>query len=658
MIALAQAAGSTVLLMAACIGAGGLLLALLKILPELSPAERIAWSFPVGFIWLGWILFFPAFAGVLTSPLIFAVCAVSALMSVAFRSAGNSGAIRTATAGDASPLALGLLLAGTALVLGVDLMEALSPPADGDTLTYHFDLPKRYLQTGGLIFVPRAVEGSPPQLIQMTYTAALALGGEKGLTLWTMASGWMTAVLIYVVARRWLPCGWSFALSLIYLSTPTVLLAGGTGHVEPRIAQFVLLGAIACATALHTKGVRYAALGGLCAGGFAASKYTGLVFGACCLLVLLLSPGRVRRVLAFATLGGIFAFQWYLWIWLNTGDPLFPMLYRYLGTSDPALWSDVQQAVFEAWGPPQRILDPSIWSFFVYPFFVTFIYDPVIDNSRTGLGIFAFLALPFAVGYLFSARRSSLHHPLFLSALIVLLFYALWFFLGTPQRVRHLLPVFPVVLLVLTVAAVRFAAIRDLRAPLVGAAAITIVLQLGGQAFFGLNYARHLFTGESRDAFLQRNVYNFGLVPWINAHLTASDRVLTTERQLLYHFDHRAVLSDPNFRADLNFETKADQPGRLFAEMRRAGITHVIDTGEGTGAADTVLPRRIALRKMLAAGCIALVHRAHGYPLRSRTLDWRTSSGYPLLLFAVTPDTCRLDPNDKPPAPKNLPAGK
>jgi hypothetical protein len=643
-------AGTVLLLMAACIGAGGLILNVLGIIRELPRFERVIWSFPVGFAALGWILFFPAFAGLLSASTVFIAVVVLAMMGFTFFLIKKTNATIDiapwAPAGAAAPLTKFLLLASIGVVLGVDILEGIAPPAEADTLAYHFNLPKRYLETGGLLFIPRAVDGAPPQLVHMTYMAALALGGERALTAWTMVSGWMTGGLLFALSRRWLPLTWALALTLIYLSTPAVLQTGGAGTMEPRIAQFVLLGAIACGLAVSKDAPRYAALAGICAGTFAASKYTGLLFGAACLLALLVSAGRWRQISAFAALGALVAFQWYFWNWLQTGDPMFPMLYRFIGTTDPNLWTDAQDVLFQRWRTSGDIALPAtLWSFFAYPFYATFIYHPALENARTGLGIFIFFTLPFATAFLFGVSKQTLRSPLFVAAAITLLFFVFWFFGGLPQRVRHLLPLYPLVLLILTVASVRWASeTTGAPAPLVTGAVLAIVWQLGGQTLFGLNYARYVFTGEDREAFLRRNISHYELVPWINNHLSATDRVLTFERQLLYLFDHRPILSASNFQARLNFSTQADRPDQLFEEMRRAGITHVMDTGEFSRESQTPVPRRQALRSMIAGHCLSEVHRANVRWLQSRTLSWSVTPERPMFLFALTPKTCRLLP--------------
>ena len=102
-------------------------------------------------------------------------------------------------------------------------------------------------------------------------------------------------------------------------------------------------------------------------------------------------------------------------------------------------------------------------------------------------------------------------------AAIVFVFSALWFFVGSSQRVRHLMPVLPLLLLLVTAAARKWCEDPVRLRPMAAALALTVAVQLAGHGIFGLNFARHVFAGESRDAFLRRNVGDYVAVQWVNA---------------------------------------------------------------------------------------------------------------------------------------------
>jgi hypothetical protein len=95
------------------------------------------------------------------------------------------------------------LALGNLALVGGQLLFALAPPFKWDTLMYHLELPRRYLQAGRFLFLDGNPYWGHPQLGEMLYTWAMALRG------WETAGalGWcFVAVLLLGVwgttARR------------------------------------------------------------------------------------------------------------------------------------------------------------------------------------------------------------------------------------------------------------------------------------------------------------------------------------------------------------------------------------------------------------------------------------------------------------------------
>ncbi len=196
------ALGAVIIQAAACFGLGIILLRLLKTHEFLSFGEKICFSFSLGFGILGWVLFF---FGILNW-----FDATPILILFIFGIFGNYYFYenikiiwRNASLPKLTSWEL-IIVFGIMVALAFDLFEGLSPPADADTLAYHFDIPKRFILAGEIYFIPRAVEAASPLLIQTTYIPFLAFGSERALTLWTMLSGWMAAALLFVLSRRYL----------------------------------------------------------------------------------------------------------------------------------------------------------------------------------------------------------------------------------------------------------------------------------------------------------------------------------------------------------------------------------------------------------------------------------------------------------------------
>lgn len=95
------------------------------------------------------------------------------------------------------------LALGNVALVGGQLLFALAPPFKWDTLMYHLELPRRYLQAGRFLFLDGNPYWGHPQLGEMLYTWATALRGWEAAG----ALGWcFVAVLLLGVlgstARR------------------------------------------------------------------------------------------------------------------------------------------------------------------------------------------------------------------------------------------------------------------------------------------------------------------------------------------------------------------------------------------------------------------------------------------------------------------------
>ncbi|MCA1910243.1 MAG: glycosyltransferase family 39 protein [Magnetospirillum sp.] len=556
------AVAAALLLTLACLGAGAAVLRALRVLPH-PGGEAAAWSFVIGLGVVGWILFVSFALGPFAYwpfALLLTLCALGvALLPRPRLSMG------------AAPAPIGIFLGAVLVaVLCVDLAEALSPMADADSLAYHFALPKRYVAEG-LVFETRAVEGAVPLLIQMLTAAALGLGGERAATLWAMISGWGAALLLYTVARHRLSPSWSLALALCWQTVPTVTYAAGTGQIEVRTAMFTLLGLLAAAQASTKADWRYSATAGLAAGFFAASKYPGLVYAVGMAVPLVLCSGRWLRVGSFAVAMLVAGSQWYLWNWWNTGDPLFPMLYGLLPYHDGVPWNAEQtRHMSQVFAAGELALPRDLFNSLAYPFLATVMPLPAFDAGRAGLGPFPLVMLPFALAGMRTGRLSGLVARMTIGVIVV---YAVWFLFGPSQRVRHLLPLMPVVILTMGFAA---AGLRTMRGPVWAGLIAVMVVQLAAQAVIGIKYVRYLVSDQSRSDFLAANIGGYEAARWLNAHLGADDKVILSKRELPYLLDIPYFYANNLYQAEVEVRGQDPDVERFWKQARRKGITHIL----------------------------------------------------------------------------------
>jgi hypothetical protein len=631
------ALGTVLLEVFACLGFGAATLRALRIDTSLNPGEHWALSFAAGFGILGWLMFPLGVLGYLSQGAMVALLAAGAFFAPLLHRSGQPSLVLPKDA-----LGRGLL-ALLAIIAGFSLAQGLAPPADADTLSYHFSVPQEFLAAGRIDFIPQAFEGAIPFGVQMTYVPALGLGGETGLTLWTMVSGWGAAALLFVLCRQHLSRNWSLALTLVFMTTPTVVYGSGSGQVETRIALFVMLGAWATAQAVATGQVRYAVLAGLGGGFYAAAKYTGLLFVAALGTAILFQRRWFRHgtVLSIATLAA--GVQWYAWNALHTGDPVFPALFQWLGREDLITWTRAYDLDFKAFLFRREVpLPQTLMWLLLFPFKATLAAVGLPDAGRVGFGPYGLLVLPFALMGLWQGRDRVRQSPLLVYAGITTFFYVLWFFIGGSQRIRHLLPILPLLLLCLTVAAERLTRGERHRAPLVALMVATLSLQMAGAGLYSLNYLKFLAGGADRENFLARNINNYFAVGWINTNLKKTDKVFISRRNLRYYLDIPTFF-ETQMQAAIEVRREHTNAQKFYRHSRKAGITHFLSTFSKT---DDGWKYFSIIDILDDAGCLMPVKQFQGRVIWSRTLPSLNTGTRNFALLALKDKSCL----DKPPS--------
>jgi hypothetical protein len=633
-------------------GVGIMLLSILGCRALLVAREVSVWAFAIGSGVLGWVVFIFGLTEHLTSMELSAFLIFCSIGNVFFLYGKDSEILPL------KPESWGrlhyLLIAVVVFVLFGDVLEAFSPAADGDSLAYHFALPKNILAAGHLVFVPRAVDATSPLLVNMAYIPPLALGGERALNLWLMISGWACAAFIYVVCLRYLSAVWSILAALIFLTTPAVLYSAGTGQVEVRLALFVLVAAFSILEVHRHGSLNFVILAGLAAGFFAGGKYTGLLFVVACGLSILYNRSWLKHGLLFGAAALIAGGQWYIWNWVNIGDPVFPMLYPILGVIDASMWDAIQHAYFEdQFFGSERGVSRNLFWFFAYPFKATFDALPQFDARRIGLGVFCAISLPFVILSIWEHRRKITSNPLVHIGVIVFIFYALWFFTGSSQRVRHLLPIFPLLFILFFTASGTWAVSSSRKAQFAIALVFILAIQIGGQALVSMKFARFLFSDETRVEFLNRNVSKFSPVPWINTNLKNTDLVVHNIRSYGYLLNPHSYLAIPSLQKLINTRPDATAPENFMNELVRLGATHILLIGSLTGADFTTEERHSPFyrltRKLYGSGCVTIVRTFKVKEFSSRTLPTlgkaQGDKADMTQLFKVLPEKCILHEN-------------
>lgn len=598
----------------ACLGYGAAILRFTNVQLSLRDDEQIAWALGLGTGVVGWFGFILGVSGHFSN-IGYLLLLVAGLLSTVFAKDALVQCWQTLGAWRPTK-SEGLCLIMIGLFAVCFLSNALIPPTNADSLAYHFYLPKYFNSLGHLEFVPRAIDGTSPMLPQMAYLPVYGLGGELAMTLWVMINGWIAAFLLFSLCRRYVSITWSLTVVLLFISVPAYVYGAGSGQVEVRIAIFVMIAAFSLSAAIQTGLLRHVIICAIAIGFFMASKYTGLIFAFACGIIIVIQKRGLVHGLVLTIISVSVGCQWYIWNATHTGDPVFPMLFETLVNHvDYKFWDARQNKLFvDNFLTTEKVLDPSILNFFRFPFVATFSDLEGLEASRTGFGPYIIMVIPFSIVGLWVSRKDYTANAILTVAMLIVVFYTVWFFVGSPQRVRHLLPIYPLALIIISIAAISGAKAMSSTSILAFGISVTLIIQLGGTALYSIGSIKHLVSDESREQFLSQRISNFSSVAWINQRLKPTDRVYIEQRELAYLINAPVYSGHPFTQVLIQPQAKKTNSMILRNQLFQQGITHLLVPNSYFGG-------NTAFSQLLARGCVEILKNFNPHVIQSRTLN-------------------------------------
>lgn len=458
---------------------------------------------------------------------------------------------------------------------------ATIPPMFYDELAYHLPIPQYALRTGSLPAFPWSYFTFMPYASDLLLGWGLFLQGDLGARAAHMASWIAVWLAVWALAETALfprRVAWlGVALACALGSSPTFLFLGTLPFAESALS----LAVIGAGTVLVVAGSGpspWLAVGLLW--GLAASvKLSGpLWIVAETAAALALGWSARHLLLAWLVMIGT-AFPWWARAWVLTGDPIYPMGYRWFGGH---LWNEASQAKLRG-DLPSIGSSPTLTDLLRLP------YDMVVAPERFGsasdAGILAVagaciaLVLPILVypsTHDHTARRRSLACCLF-----VAIAGAGWIATSTTTRFFA-----PALLLGLALAPLLLTRLREpiqaislVGLALLGIAGLTRFVTEHDNVFHSRQVA---LAQEAREAYLARMVDHAESAHYVRDRVPPDARILFIGETRPYYFDRPALAPYPFHEHPLaQWVREAASPEQLRNRIRAEGITHVVlNTGE------------------------------------------------------------------------------
>lgn len=480
----------------ACVGAGAALCARLD--PD-ALADDAGWlrALVIGHGALALVGSAAAFAGVFGVPV--------AAGAVGVGLAGLAMAPRLAP--PRLPAVGAVLLAGLTVI---PLIAALAPPTDTDEIYYQLALPRRMVETGGLLGGELHPDGSRPSPVQVVHAAMFALGGEAAPRLFHL--GWFLALVLGVrtlAARRFGPGAGDVPAAALATSY-SVFAGAGHAHADLPVAVMLLVAADA---ALDRRLVRL----GWTAGLAVAAKYTAGPVAAALLLVAGWDALRSRALGRWALAGLLAAAPVLPWWLRNLAEGLHP-LFPFAGWPDAG---DFRFVYPEKYGAGRDLVATLLlpWNLLVRAETDSFVFLGRLSLAWAALAGGAALALPREP----AARRL---------LVAVGLGFVAW--AASAQILRYLLPL-------LGVAALAGGAARARHAGWL-LVALSLPANLAPALARTADHAAAALGTEPRDTFLARALPSYGAARYLREHVPPDEPVALLNAWPAYHVRQPTLL--------------------------------------------------------------------------------------------------------------------
>ena len=429
-------------------------------------------------------------------------------------------------------------LLGLQAALGlVMLLGGLVPAHAADALRHHFNIAAIFVRAGGLVFEPIGLF-TQPQGGEMFYAWALLLGSPRAGTVTLAVCGVVCAFAAGLAARS-LGGDRRTALiaSAIVLATPLIWYMPFEAKIDLVYLMHTALALGALARWRETRDGRALVVAAAFVGFAASAKALGLAVALALGVVVLASRCRAAHLAAGAGMVIAVGAPWYARTYLDTGDPLWPLL-----SPNAAAFSEARERL-AVLAPLGRGAGG-----FLHGIGAALAGSPLLFG-RALIGPLFLCGIPLAAAH---ARRAA-----WLGG-FALAYYALWFQMS--QQCRYLLPA---LVAAAVLAALGLGAASPLaRAAVPAWAAISLVLAFTRLAAFGPAIAG----AEPTDAFLARTTSLHREIAWMNAHLP-STAVVATDQTGVYRLERRAVWLD-------DFQGYVDWPRTPDVETLRGALAH------------------------------------------------------------------------------------
>lgn len=461
-----------------------------------------------------------------------------------------------------------------ALCVSLYFVASFAPPVAWDVQMYHLAMPKIYLQTGAMRFIPFMCSSEMPQLMEMIYTLCLGMGSPALAQVlhWTM--GALIGLLTFHIAARdqSVEVGW-VAVSLLVTTTVFKILSV-TAKIDLGLGLFCLLAVDSLLRYQKTGWTGWLWFMGIFSGLAASTKLMGFAwFGVllgCLLWTQALSKGvRWTHCVIPLVPFGLLVSPWLLRSLWETGNPIWPFCYKWFGG---VYWDGAQSDLLSKFASEYQ--SSGHW---------------LKDVLAKGRELFSFQGSNFIPGKIFvlffiSSLALFYVRPFKRSMPLSLLWGYAMGCLGVylcimPRSVRYLIPIFPLMAIFIATALNELKQ-KTKKGRWFAGAIVIVVLAHQCPLFDGHLWKKVAFLWESssEETYLEKSSDNYRALQWINTNTPLTSKILFLNDVRGFYLDREYIWGDALNQKFVNYD-RVRNLSDLLTLWHRHGVTHIFMSG-------------------------------------------------------------------------------
>jgi len=451
----------------------------------------------------------------------------------------------------------------TLFILFANLLFTLAPPIFYDSLEFHIAVPNYYILEGKIKYMEGNVFSNTPLYLQMLYLFGMLVRNEYLTPLLTFLMGFILILSLFSFGKRFLSLSYPSLPPLILLSLPLTSFLITTPAQDLPLSLFSFLTFYSYLIFKEDRKYGWLILTGVFLGFSIGIKYQGLYL-LLLLPIFMLITGKVLReniklILIIFTIAFIISSPWFLKNIIYTGNPFYPMLFKFFGGRD---WSDENNSRFIK---DLHIKTPSQMLSLIYQ--VNF--SSKIFGAGGIIGPVFLIFLPFYI----LGKRKVIGDSLFL-----ITFLNLFPFLTT-GNIRYSYFSIVILSLLISYGIEEFKVFKLLKIIMV--LTVLIIVTLNSFLSFShlnlVNPSLNLVLGNvEKNDYLKNNLPHYRGIDFINKDLPPDSRILFIYEARTAYVKRKFISATPydtNILRDLL--KKYNNPEEIINELRNRGITHL-----------------------------------------------------------------------------------